>query len=888
MCAKFAVMLLLLGVALAAPAAAQPRIEVEAVLGQPLGVGRIVADLPKSALPLPLGAAGLGLTERSGRVLYPVIHDSALTGILTEALAESSPLTEGSPIRAEVGGLLRGILDRGQSTTLYFLFRGDAPLELTLQAREAHALVVRPRAAAKQHRRLLQAWWRQYSAPGRLLRQKPDYPPQVENFLTSTLARRLNLRLPDAKHTKTAVEQLQQELGLFLGSESLRVAMEQDRVLGLTDLGLAADRPLPVAVEPPPLEVPEPPADVKIEPIALRVPAECFYVRFGNYANFLWMQDTLDTWGGDLQNLWAQRGIDCCRGRRIQDQLVLHRSQLGDLTGGLLISDVAIIGTDMFFAEGAAYGLLFEARNAGLLSANFRSDRAARIARGGVTEQKITLEGQDVSLLASPDGSVRSYLVTSGDYVLLSTSATLVRRFLQTAGGGGLGASKEFRYVRGAMPLSRDDTLLVYFSDAFFRNLTGPRYRVELTRRLQAVADIEVLQLAKLDAATEGKAGGSIEELIAGGLLPADFTSRPDGSRAVLARGEVYDQLRGHRGALVPVPDVPIERVTAAEETAYRKFVDFYQSQWGRIDPVTIAVKRHELPGKRDRVVIDARMIPFARRHVEFLRQWAGPADRTALAPVPGDMAAGEFVMRNQRLLAGLRDVSPPLAALEGRPVAWTRLRDTLVGYLGTFGEPGILGLVNATIPSAPDANGYASNVLGLWRRQSDRFTVFSFQRDVLETVTPQLHFQDAPGAAQLRLHVGDVSHARITPLANQLAYARTRETSLGNLRLLQAMNQQLHVPPASCREAAEFLLAAKLVCPLGGQYVLREAPGGPARWTSTALEQQDAGEGLLPGPPQGYVAPPLNWFRGLDLDATLGDAALSAHAEIIMQLPGK
>ena len=81
-----------------------------------------------------------------------------------------------------------------------------------------------------------------------------------------------------------------------------------------------------------------------------------------------------------------------------------------------------------------------------------------------------------------------------------------------------------------------------------------------------------------------------------------------------------------------------------------------------------------------------------------------------------------------------------------------------------------------------------------------------------------------------------DVSNARITPALNDLGYARTRETSLGNLRFLHALDQQLHVPPTACPEAADFLLDAKMICPLGGKYVLREAPAlrrsGPRpRW---------------------------------------------------------
>ena len=136
-------------------------------------------------------------------------------------------------------------------------------------------------------------------------------------------------------------------------------------------------------------------------------------------------------------------------------------------------------------------------------------------------------------------------------------------------------------------------------------------------------------------------------------------------------------------------------------------------------------------------------------------------------------------------------------------------------------------------------------------------------------------------------MRVDDVSNARITPTLNDLGYARTRETSLGNVRLLHALDQQLHVPPAACRETAESLLDAKLICPLGGKYVLKEGDG-PAHWTSTALQGAENGGFLKVHAPPGYQTPPLNWFRGLDLDATMIENKVSAHAEVIMQMPAK
>ena len=552
-------------------------------------------------------------------------------------------------MRQEVGGILRGVLNRPPRTTLYFLFRGTGPLDLTIQARKSIPLVVQPRNNPAAHRRLLQAWWRDYAAPRRLLQQKPDFPPQVETYLVNTLARRLNLALPREKQEESGYRQFERELGALAGSEGIRTAIEQDRVLGLTNAALPADQPLPAAADVAPLEFPDPPPgpdgkadprEPKIEPIARHVPAEFFYIRFGSFDNFLWFQDTLDTWGGDLQNLVAMRGLNDQKNQRIQNQLVLEQTQLSRMLGGTVISDVAMVGTDLLMQDGAAIGFLFEARNGMLLGSSLSGPRAARVKAGKAKEETVKIEGQNVSYLSSPDGSIRSYYVVSGDYHFVTSSPALVARFLQTAKGeGSLGNSREFRHARSVLPIDRNDAVFVYFSDAFFRNFTSPAYRIESLRRLEAATDIEIVQLAKLNAATEGKPGGTIEELIDGGFLPPGFGPRADGSQAVIGKGEVYDSLRGRRGSFVPVPDVPVGQVSRAEADSYARFVAYAQENWGRVEPILVGLQRKSLPGKREQVVIDARMTPLQRKRIEMLAKIVGPIAKDQLAAVPGNMA---------------------------------------------------------------------------------------------------------------------------------------------------------------------------------------------------------------------------------------------------------
>jgi hypothetical protein len=899
----------------AAPAFAQ-RIEAEAFAGKPFGVGRIALDLPVEMLPEPLGPEGLVLADPSGRVFYPAWEISGFGRAMREVLDADTPLTSGGPVRQQVGGILRGLADRPPRTTIYFLFRGDEPLRMTLQARSPLPVAVTPKIAPpRAFDRMLAQWWKQYAGVSKLFEQKSDYPPQVENYLMCMLATRMNLRLPDSKQTKSAYGVLEKELGLAAGTESLRIAFEQDRILGLHNLNEIADRPLPAALDPPPLTFPETAesGEVKIEPIAMRVPAECFYVRFGSFANFLWLQDTLEKWGGDAQNLVALRGLDLETRGRIDRQLNLKLDTLGRLLGGTAIADVALIGSDMFFREGAAFGILFHARNGAILNASLTSQRTTRAKAGGMTEEKVTLGGREVTFTSSPDGSSRSYYVADGDFIFVTTSKKLAERFLETdKDKSSLGASLEFRHARTAMPLSRGDTAFVYLSDAFFRNLTSPHYRIEMARRLQSVADIELVQLAKLAAASEGKPGDTIEALVGSHFLPPDFGPLPDGSRTILAGGEVRDSVRGRRGMFPPIPDMPVEKVTSFEAAEYGRFADYYRDEWGRMDPVLVGMSRKELAENREQVVVDVLMTPFAPRHFDLLREYAGPPDDKRLAAVSGDLAAFDVALTNQRLFGGLRDIGPPPEIQFGRLLPMGRLHDWLVGYLGCTGDLGMLKFLNLGFPP-PDPEGYSSaRLTGGWRRMFGPFTVFSFQQEVLADVTPEFHFEPTERPAQLRLRIDDLTDSRIMPLANGWAYNRTRETCLNNLRLMQALDQQLHVPPESCKEAAEFLLDAKLICPLGGKYAykkssplpLGEGPGVRAardsnpdgsspndfgRWTSTALETSPPSGGFLhPAVPPNFQAPPLNWFRGLNLEATMNEKNLSAHAEVIMQMPGK
>jgi hypothetical protein len=465
-----------------------------------------------------------------------------------------------------------------------------------------------------------------------------------------------------------------------------------------------------------------------------------------------------------------------------------------------------------------------------------------------------------------------------------------------------LGSLPEFRRARAIMPLARGDAVFVYLSDAFFRNLISPAYRIETQRRMQALADLELVQLAVLDAATEGRPGGSIEALVAGGYLPAGFGPRPDGSRTLLAGGEAIDSVRGHRGRFLPVPDVPLAKVSPSEQAAYARFAEVYRANWGRLDPVLAGIRRHgEGPGL-ERIEVDARMTPIDKQNFDTLKRFAGPADQKRMAPVAGNAVSGELILPTQRLFAGVQGFGPGLPAAQNEAFSFSApslpsfsfpsssmsiLGLMPLGYVGSIGNPFLLGFV-AGGPVPNEVQGFSVGPLGLARYHNGLVTAYSFQRELLEQVAPQLQLADAPRPAQLRLEVNDLSHDRMAPIVNGLAYARTRLTSEGNLRLLHSLAQQLHVPGPHAKEAAELLLDARLIDPLGGQYVYH-GTSESGSWTATSLEGSPRSRLLAASPPPpGFLPPPLNWFRGLSLEALLDPESLTLHASILMQKPAK
>jgi hypothetical protein len=762
---------------------ADARIEAEALLGRPFGVARVTFTGADAGVAI--DANRVLVEERDGRALYPAATPGLFGRILGRVLGDAAE----RPANA---------------VTVHFLFRGEQPLELTVYTPQAVRLTIQPQPPPNPRvfDRQLTQWWRQYNAYWRQLRAEDNHPPIVSTYLTAMLSQRMGLEPPLVERIGNPPTQTQttRALELLVGTERQRLETMRQTMLGGGEFGDPANLPLLGDIAWSPLALPPELPDVQVEPIALRVPHDWFYVRFGRFTNYLWLNHLIEEYGGDISSMVTLRSYLAPMNQRVQRQLGLEQNKLAELLGEQVISDVALVGRDTFTREGAAIGILFQARNDELLADDLRNQRQRALQReqpNRATAETVRIAGHDVSFFSTPDNRLRSFYVVRDGFHLVTTSRAMAEQFLGLEEGrGSLGQSAEFRHARAGLPLERRDTVFVYFSAAFFQGLMSPHYQVELERRLKAVTDMELLQLARLAAGAERVRADSIADLVAAGLLPPGFGQRADGSGPLALEAGVVDSRRGARGTFTPIPDVPIAGITRGETARLDALRTTLAREWRRMDPLVAGIQRYALDQPdRERIVIDGNISPIDESKYGWVISLLGPPTRQMITASEDDVIAVQAVLRGgllspsippHHMFLGIQDI-PPLAAVppSGLLQTYNLLRST-PGYLGAWPRPGFLDILPWNLGgTVPDPDGFSRLPLGLWRRQGAGFSVLSFDPVLLAEVTPQLRVVEGETEAQIRIRAGDLSTSKIQPWITGLYYQRALTASAGPMPLI-------------------------------------------------------------------------------------------------------
>ncbi len=339
-------------------------------------------------------------------------------------------------------------------------------------------------------------------------------------------------------------------------------------------------------------------------PLSLCVPADQYFVEFRSLGKLLEASEVGDLWGDHLFTQAAKSAQSQRAGERVKAQLAMQTDPLARPFYDMVVSEVALTGSDLYFREGTDVTLLFavkqpevfKLRMDGFLEAAAKSRPDAVRSTGkilGVDYVEVSTPDRAISALSAyprPDLHVRS-----------NSKAALERVLAAVAGQQGvarLGDTAEFKYIRTLMPRGdkREDGF-VYLSDPFIRHIVGPQVKLTELRRLVCYNHLRMIGHAAMLYRTQfGRQPKSLAEMVEARCAPEFFSDVQAGrgqESLVCPCGGKYSlsedgttgvcSHHGHARQLVPGVEIPLEQVTEAEAAQYRQFVQGYNQYWRRV-----------------------------------------------------------------------------------------------------------------------------------------------------------------------------------------------------------------------------------------------------------------------------------------------------------------
>ncbi len=857
---------------------------VQAVAGEPFGVCEISFPVESNGNES-WQCRATGIHPTTDRILFPILEHPGLLRRLSSQMDGNLPQ---APKR----------------TGICFLFTGSTPFEVTIGGSGEKILITPEPHRPAKHARLSRKWWKHIWGPlGDRLRDS-SRPRPVESYLAGMGLWRLGIN----RHPVDRPTTIGQMDEIILGTSRLRADMLRAVAF---DRNPATPAALPI---PEPIRWSTTPAkplgDVEIEPIAERVPSNCFYIRFGRYTNMLWATRLLEEHGEELSRLITLRGFRGDSSAKVQRQLNIQKLPFAELIGNQLISDVALVGRDIFLIDGPAFGVILKSDSKLLASGlkNLRRDALKKWKEQGATLETRTIADHDVSLLSTPGFELRSFHVEDDGYHFISNSETMVRQFLGTnslnKSQDTLAELPEFQYARWLMPPEKKDYVFAYVSTDFLKSLTEPAYVTELMRRMRARAELTTLEVAvaadKAVMAAQAAAGSPVAAISSGDMvadlkarqmLPPNFGLRSDGSRPMWQGGSAVDSLRGAVGTFLPIADVPVNFLSPKEDQMWSRFANHHVGNWAAIDPVIARIRREKVPNrpngtKSERLIVDARVAPLQRSNATILMGLLGES-RARRFDTPEDAVISAEAIVNRSWTATNADSHVRLSVADGEhipPIFSTKLLE-LLRLAKQLPVTTVVQPANAAFdrrwwrrdPANPnDENFYGP--LGLIGRPLDNYGAIVWDDNLLNDLPPTIETKPTKNPGQLWLTVKELGDCSLTEAVKGIAAVRATEGSLRNAQVFHQWTSLLGLPVADGPELTKRLVNMTPVCPLDGEYQLA-MQGDCEHWRSTSW-----GDQLSLVDVQSYSPALLKWFHGLDARLLVSGEGLELHADLMVE----
>ncbi len=324
----------------------------------------------------------------------------------------------------------------------------------------------------------------------------------------------------------------------------------------------------------------------KLDALSAVIPADQHAVFFPSFNQFVQIIDEGMAGGTPILEMAEPRSEDARTLERYQRQLCLSLTGVGRLVGPKVVKSVALTGSDPFYRSGTDMAIVFEAGD----PAGLEQLLLAQIALAAANEKQAgPVDGLAGRLkyhgLRSPDRSICSYVAKLPGGVVVTNSTYQLERIssVLAAESPALASLPEFKFFRDRYRLGdAEETAFLFLSDATIRRWCGPRWRIAESRRMRDLAVMTELQATCLADIVKGESRAD--------RLQFDFILATGGELRLASTGVVSSVL-GTLDFQTPIAEIPLERVTPSEATAYLNWREGYERNWRwAFDPIGLRI----------------------------------------------------------------------------------------------------------------------------------------------------------------------------------------------------------------------------------------------------------------------------------------------------------
>ncbi len=362
------------------------------------------------------------------------------------------------------------------------------------------------------------------------------------------------------------------------------------------------------------------------DPLAALLPEDQHALFFPTFHALLTLMDEANAHGTPVLQFLEPRSEDAHTRERYERQLCLGTSNLTRLLGPMVVSSVAITGSDPYLRMGSDVVVLFETKNPTMLQGLVSARHAAAMQENpAVQRREGEVQGLRYTAAVSPDRVISSYMAVHDKVVIVTNSLPQLQRLAETVQGKrpALAMSQEYRFFRDRYPhTDNDEAAFLLLTDATIRRWCSAVWRIADSRRTRMAAALAELYMRALPALVQGT--------VEAGPLETTLTVPEAGAMHMTARGPV-SATYGSLDFLTPIIELPITKVTQEEARVYERFRVTYQQNWRQFfDPIAVRFKVQP-----ERLSLDLTVMPLIAG-TEY-RDFIDLTRNATLQPTSGD-----------------------------------------------------------------------------------------------------------------------------------------------------------------------------------------------------------------------------------------------------------